>query len=371
MILRDILLKVGGFQSRHYRRIILVAFIFTCFMLISVPQIKLQTNLNKELPSGIPVINKMKEVSAKFGISDSLIVLIKLNPNSDFSNRVIDIRDPRIIRMVGEIDRGLEKEPEITHVYSFFPIYSKIGIPQNLEQSRKLLNLVPELSQFYSRDYTTTAIYIYSDIGSNNARNRALVKRVREIANNAEKPPGVEVMITGEPLMRVTLFKLLIHDAILTMSIAAAIILALLILIQKSLRKGIIVFIPLTLSIIWLFGTMGLLNIPLSIGTVAVGAMILGLGVEYGIFMFKRYEEEKRKSRTPEEILMVIVPTVGLNITGSASTTITGFLALLLATMPMIQSMGLTLALGIFYSYIAAVAVNPPIMLLFNRRGWL
>jgi len=131
------------------------------------------------------------------------------------------------------------------------------------------------------------------------------------------------------------------------------------------------VFTPLLLTVVWTLGTMGWLRIPLSIGTVGIGAMILGLGVEYGIFVIKRYEEEKRKGKSPEEILGVVVPGVGLNITGSATTTIAGFLALLLATMPMVQKMGSTLALGIFYSYLGAIAVNPALIAILDRRGYL
>ncbi len=371
MFLRRVLLKLAGFQAEHYRTAVLAALIFTGIMLLGVPKINLQTDLSKELPSGIEAIDKMEEVGEKFGSSDSIIIVVKLNRESDSSSRVTDIRDPRVIRMVGEIHRNLEEERDISYVFSFYPIYSKTGIPESLEQSKQLVKLIPQLKDFYSTDYTSTVIYTYSDIGKSEARNRALVERVREIVSNAEKPSGVETLITGTPPMRVTLFELLIHDAILTMSIAALIILLLLILIQKSLTKGIVVFIPLTLSVIWTLGTMGHLNIPLSIGTVGVGAMILGLGVEYGIFVVKRYEEEKVKGRKSEEILKVIVPGVGLNITGSASTTIAGFLALLFATMPMVQKMGATLALGIFYSYLAAVVINPAIIVLFDRRGLL
>jgi predicted RND superfamily exporter protein len=33
-------------------------------------------------------------------------------------------------------------------------------------------------------------------------------------------------------------------------------------------------------------GLLGLLNIKLSVATVGIGAMILGLGIEYGVFIY-------------------------------------------------------------------------------------
>ncbi len=370
MLLRGVLARLARAQAVHGRAIVALALIFTLVAALGLPEIGLQTDLSRELPSGIEAIEKLKEVGAEFGSSDSVIVIIKLS-DSEISGRVEDIRDPRVARMIEQIHRNLEEEREVSRVYSAYSIYEKAGMPRSMQESRALYSAVPELRDFYSRDLKATAIYIYSDIGASEERNRAFVDRVREIVEGSEKPPGVEVLITGTPPMRVALFELLIHDAALTMSMAALIIFLLLIILQKSVIKGVLVFTPLLLSVVWTLGTMGWLRIPLSIGTVGIGAMILGLGVEYGIFVIKRYEEEKRKGKSPEEILGVVVPGVGLNITGSATTTIAGFLALLLATMPMVQKMGSTLALGIFYSYLGAIAVNPALIAILDRRGYL
>jgi len=370
MLLRGVLARLARAQAVHGRAIVVLALIFTLVAALGLPEIGLQTDLSRELPSGIEAIEKLKEVGAEFGSSDSVIVIIKLS-DSEISGRVEDIRDPRVARMIGQIHKNLEEEREVSRVYSAYSIYEKAGMPRSMQESRALYSAVPELRDFYSRDLKATAIYIYSDIGASEERNRAFVDRVREIVEGSEKPPGVEVLITGTPPMRVALFELLIHDAALTMSMAALIIFLLLIILQKSVIKGVLVFTPLLLSVVWTLGTMGWLRIPLSIGTVGIGAMILGLGVEYGIFVIKRYEEEKRKGKSPDEILGVVVPGVGLNITGSATTTIAGFLALLLATMPMVQKMGSTLALGIFYSYLGAIAVNPALIAILDRRGYL
>ena len=103
---------------------------------------------------------------------------------------------------------------------------------------------------------------------------------------------------------------------------------------------------------------MGLLGIPISLSTVIVGAVIIGLGVEYGIFMVSRYYEE-RERRTSAESLKIAITNIGSSTFGSAATTAAAFFALTLSAMPMIQDLGQTLALGIIYCWIAAVIVNP------------
>ena len=72
-----------------------------------------------------------------------------------------------------------------------------------------------------------------------------------------------------------------------------------------------------------------------------------------------------------EEALEVAVPSVGSAIMGSGSTTIVGFLALTLSIMPMLQNLGLSLALGIFYSIISSVIVGPALLVMEeNFQEW-
>ena len=95
--------------------------------------------------------------------------------------------------------------------------------------------------------------------------------------------------------------------------------------------------------------------------------MILGLGTEYGIFLVERYEEEREKGRSQKQALVKALPSVGSGIIGSGTTTIAGFLALLLASMPMVKHLGETLALGIFCILLATVVIAPAFMLVEER----
>jgi len=60
---------------------------------------------------------------------------------------------------------------------------------------------------------------------------------------------------------------------------------------------GAATFAPLFLGLLWTLGAMGLLGIPLTIATIALGSMLLGLGVEYGSFISERIAEETKKKR--------------------------------------------------------------------------
>jgi len=111
---------------------------------------------------------------------------------------------------------------------------------------------------------------------------------------------------------------------------------------------------------------MGWLSIKLSVATVGIGAMILGLGVEYGVFMTSRYREERNKGKTQEESLKVTVPSIGSSILGSGLTTIVGFLALTFSIMPVLKDLGNSLAIGIGFSLFIAIFISPSLIILFE-----
>ena len=123
----------------------------------------------------------------------------------------------------------------------------------------------------------------------------------------------------------------------------------------------------LALRVFWTVGILSYARIPLSIITASIGAIIIGLGAEYGIFMVLRYNEELKKGKPREDRIVAMVAGVGSGTIGSSSTTIAGFMALALSSMPMMIHLGIALSLGIVSCLIGALVFLPSIMAL---REW-
>ena len=352
------LTKLAAFQCRYYKQIILAAVILTLFLGYGATNLHFQGNIEKEMPQDLPVFVLQDKIASKFRGEEYVIIAVCLNEETGAKNIPYDVRDPRVIASVIELHERLESEPSIEKVQSVGPFFSR-GVPDDIEGVKRVLASVPGSKSLFNDDYSIMLVYASPIAGLSEDKVEETTELIRKDIEAITKPSGVEYKITGIAPLIIELLRLMREDMVFTTLVAAAIIFGLLALLERSFTKGFLVFLPLVFGITWTFGTMGFLGIPVSISTVMIGAVIIGLGVEYGIFMVSRYYEERSHGRTTRDALRIAVTNIGASTFGSAATTTAAFFALTLSVMPMIQHLGQTLAMGIIFCWLAASVVNP------------
>ena len=348
---------MASLQCRHYKKIIVASLILTVFLGYGATELQFQGNIAKEMPQDLPVFVLQEKIASKFRGEEFMIIAVCLNDETGAKDIPRDIRDPKVIESVVELHERLEAESSIEKVQSVAPFFRE-GVPDDLEGVKKKLASAPGTEQFFNRDFSIMLVYASPIAGLSEEKVKEATDMIQNDVDAITKPAGVDYKITGMAPLINELLRLMREDMIFTTFVAAIIIFGLLALLERSFTKGFLVFLPLIFAIIWTFGTMGFLGIHISISTVIIGAVIIGLGVEYGIFMVARYYEERERHGTAES-LKIAVTNIGASTFGSAATTTAAFFALTLSVMPMIQHLGQTLALGIIFCWVAAAVVNP------------
>ncbi len=362
-ILERSLKKLALMQREHTRIFVVSVLIITIVLGIGLKDLSINSDMRKEMPLELPIFKLNDRISDKFGGADTVVIAVQFDESVNSNRAVRDIRDPRVIQSLIFLDEALRGENDVTSVTSpasFFRGNEKASPEEIIEKLRN----TPQASMFFSSDRRTALMFVAADIGSGEEKIQSFSRLIQEQIDYTPKPPGVKFSITGQPILRLTIFDLLKRDAVFTLIVAAGLIFLLLIAMQRSLSQALLIFIPLSLGLIWTMGTLGWLGIPLSIATVALSSMLLGLGVEYGVFVVSRYKEERDKKFSQLDSLKTTVYGIGTAVIGSGLTTIVGFGVLSFATMPMIQHLGQTLALGIAYCLLAALFANPVLILL-------
>ncbi len=359
MSLEGLLYRMAKIQYKHHLIIVAISLIITLFMVVGASKVYMESDFDKFMPTQLEVFQNRDKVNERFGGADLILVVVELDHGRDIKGIPKDIRDPKVINMLVDLQEQLDAETKIDRVMSAGLFFHK-EVPRTLEGVKTILRSKPGSDGMFNKDYSITLLYAFTSVGGGEKAVKDMTGLIQDNIDSVSKPPGVKMTITGGPPIRDTLLKILWSDAVYTILLAAGVILILLIILQKSIYKGVLVFIPLALGLTWTLGGMGYMDIPLSIATVAIGAMILGLGVEYGIFIVERYMEEREgKDKSMEHSITHSVSKVGGAILGSGITTIVGFGTLTLALMPMLQDLGKTLALGIASCLVVAIFVNP------------
>ncbi len=361
-LLETYLIKLAEFQRKHAKKLAVFFIVLTIILGIGLKDLSINSDVRTELPLELPIFKLNDRVSDTFGGKDTVVIAVQLDESVDMKSAVRDIRDPDVIRSLIFLDNELKDEESVTSITSPASFFRGRESVTN-EEIKETLRNNPQAEALFSRNYKTTLMYISADLGDDEEKVKSFNALIKKHLDVAPKPPGVKFSITGAPVLRITIFDLLRRDAAVTLAFSAVIILLLLFAMQRSIMHGLLIFVPLSLGLIWTMGTLGWLGIPLSVATVALSSIILGLGVEYGVFVVSRYREERAKLSQLDS-LKTTVHGIGTAIIGSGLTTIVGFGVLSFASVPLIQRLGQTLALGIAFCLLAALFVNPVLILL-------
>ncbi len=122
------------------------------------------------------------------------------------------------------------------------------------------------------------------------------------------------------------------------------------------------------ISALWTFGLMGYLSVPITMATMAVLPILIGLGIDFSIQFHNRYQEEVTRSNTAGEAIITSVSSMFRVVGIALVATIIGFITLYISEVPMIRDFGMMLAIGIVISFIVGLFLLHSIVYLADKR---
>ena len=156
-------------------------------------------------------------------------------------------------------------------------------------------------------------------------------------------------------------------NMIIMPSIFVVICLILLIMF-KRLSYVILPLASLGISIIWLFGTMVLLELNFNMMMVAIVPLLMGLGVDYSVHLFHNYKAELKNGKKPGSAIIASIQDIGMAIFLATLTTVIAFMSFLSAGIPPLRDFGVLCALGIIYTLITALTFQMAVRFVLDRN---
>lgn len=163
----------------------------------------------------------------------------------------------------------------------------------------------------------------------------------------------VETTVSGKSVLDIAL-KTEMKTSMMTMiGLAIVIMFGVLLLVFKvkwrMLSLGVIF-----VSVIATLGFMSWLNVPITMVSMAVFPILIGLGIDYSIQFHNRFTEEQNVGITMKQI--------GKSVAIAVFATVLGFISLYISPVPMIQDFGKMLTIGVIISFLGSIFLLMPII---------
>ncbi|MCI0497162.1 MAG: MMPL family transporter [Thermoplasmata archaeon] len=186
---------------------------------------------------------------------------------------------------------------------------------------------------------------------------------------NAQAPEGQKLYVRDTGTIPVTkdVQDRSVEEGINALVVASILVLIALFFFHRTLKILIIALVPVTMSILLTFSFVAIIGLPITPQIIAVGPILIAMGVAYGLYIANRYAEESRIEDKTERI-KVAVQTTGKAVFLSAITTAGGFGSNLTASILPLQTVSFTLSLGIMLNYAMALTVAPALVVLLDYK---
>ena len=168
-----------------------------------------------------------------------------------------------------------------------------------------------------------------------------------------------KVGLTGSPFTRKAQLSASTRTLYTSLPIALVAAIILLTLTMRSAKYAVITVIPIILVVAWLYGIMYISGFALNFVTAMIGAISVGIGIDYSIHMTERFREELRRNPNTMDAIKMTARGTGVALVASAASSVVGFAILGFAPMPMFAAYGQLTAVMIFLALIASLIVLP------------
>ncbi len=355
------------------------------------------------LPQDLPLIKEFNEVVAKTGGSGPLVVVLEqLNP----------IQAPEVI---GELARALQKVPGTHFVDS--------QVPEEFLKNRQLL-LIPKTELLQLESLVAEAIdYARGQFGGffgedelfNPAKLQTLADRydifenidpyhkgkrknnyyifvkpngtvtdtdfteqyVRSVQETIDQTglekdiPELTINLTGSLIVRLEENRFIRNDLKKSAVLAALLASCIILIYTRSWFSIPLIIFPLLLSLSYTFALTRLFIGHLNIISGFLVAILMGLGIDYGIHLYIRFKQELLKGKTIAEATELVVTQVGRSGLIAMLTTMSVFSILSFSDFQGFAEFGKIATLGIVCAFFSYYFIFPAQALFYDKIHWL
>lgn len=363
---------MASFICRYRYFIIAFSFLIGAGSLVLIPRMVVDPDIRNYIPESIDSRQQTDRIENEFGTQDMVMII--------FSDSCI--LDTENLRRIKEIDRGISKLGGITNRISPFTV-SSIRSEEGMMVVKPLIEDIPSgkkgtdklrdeiLTNDFARDIVVSSDFTTASVTATvngTIEENITTDRIDSIVGS--RPGKAEIMKGGLPYIRKSLLRDVRKDAIMLIPAALIIMLLVLRLNLGNWRSVILPFSVVILTTAFSMALVPLLGWKMSIITVLVPVIMIGVANNYGIYLVARFQELKlRHPDAPaNELLFSLFKLLSMPILFSGLTTVAGILGLLTHSIIPARQVGVLAAAGVSLALLMSLLLIPSLISI-NSEG--
>jgi len=272
---------------------------------------------------------------------------------------VVGVANLVAIRVAGDRDATLDEQ--IAALESASESTVERHVTESLTEGSSALNLLPA---GYEPGATTAEshriVFQFADGDARTAATAALY----EAANERDSP---EYFTAGEHASAATNAQYFQNTMELIVPAALLLILAVLAFSYRDVIDVLVGFTGVVLSVLWMFGILGWLQIPAGISVIVGPVLIVGLSVDYGLHVFMRYREQRGGDEGIRAPMRRGLSSVAIALGLVTLTAMVGFLSNATNEFTVIEQLAYAITLGVLSTFIISLTLVPALKVTVDR----
>ena len=254
---------------------------------------------------------------------------------------------------VSELVKKVEKVDHVASVISYSGIVGD-GVPSEILPDKFR-------SYFENDDSGATLFAIFFDDTTSSTETMDAIEELRDVTDKQCYIAGMSAVVTDTKSMSEKETPIYVLVAVLLVCVVLAIF-------MDSFLVPVLFMISIGMAIVYNLGTNIFLG-EVSYITKALAAVLqLGVTIDYSIFLWHSYKEEKEKNPDDhKEAMAVAIGNTLTSVVGSSITTVAGFIALCFMSFTLGLDLGIVMAKGVIFGVIGCVTILPSLILTFDK----
>jgi hydrophobe/amphiphile efflux-3 (HAE3) family protein len=384
----DVMSRVAQTLLRHQKKVFLITILICLIMGTAITQLKTGFSMNQFIPQDNPALVLSTQITENFPFSsqDQEYILIEGNVATVQTLRGITVTHERLNDdqyIARKTDGSTKTESMYTIMQQAIANNQTLLVMFHINETTDLPTTDEDVYRFYDylynsseygmqvhgmlhkqgEKYTATIIRIYIDFGTNNDDMTSLFEVLnKELNDDMANYGDATSIVTGDTLVTLSILKNMTESQILSTGLCFILAAIMLTLIYRNPVLGLIAMIPVSISIIWVLGTMYFIGYTLNILTITVTCITVGVGIDYSCYITERFRLVADRTGDVTKAVTETISRTGSAILIAALSSMFGFGVLMFAPIPPQQQFGLITAITLIYAFITSIVVLPLVL---------